>query len=311
MTLSGRLVRRWLVCATAAVALAGCGPAAGPEVETPIGGAPVGESIEQLRQQAREALARYDTAVAGAGDSPRFVPVGELTGQLGDWEPAHEDNKLKLLSGQVVAAGPLPDTPRPTGEVRWVSGETKQVPLLSATATLDRLRAAGAGECPGCVPMKVTAARATTVRIETSRGPATVPAWEYDLEETAVRLTRVAVADSATVTVTPPSWDPHHAPGGLGIQSATITRPGTRLTVAFTGSPGPASQPCGVDYTGEAVESANAVVVIVVEHRNRDDQVCPAIGAGRTATLDLARPLGERAVLEVQQGMPVPVTITG
>jgi hypothetical protein len=34
------------------------------------------------------------------------------------------------------------------------------------------------------------------------------------------------------------------------------------------------------------------------------------LGARRTTTVGLAQPLGERAVLEVQQGMPVPVTIT-
>jgi hypothetical protein len=38
--------------------------------------------------------------------------------------------------------------------------------------------------------------------------------------------------------------------------------------------------------------------------------VCPAIGAERKATVNLAQPLGERAVLEVRQGLPVPVTIT-
>ena len=35
------------------------------------------------------------------------------------------------------------------------------------------------------------------------------------------------------------------------------------LTVSFTGSVGPASEPCGADYTGLAVESANAVVIVV------------------------------------------------
>jgi hypothetical protein len=35
-----------------------------------------------------------------------------------------------------------------------------------------------------------------------------------------------------------------------------------------------------------------------------------AVGARRTATVGLAHPLGERAVLDVQQGLPVPVTIT-
>ena len=36
--------------------------------------------------------------------------------------------------------------------------------------------------------------------------------------------------------------------------------------MSFTGAVGPASRPCGADYTAQAVESARAVVVIVYEH---------------------------------------------
>jgi hypothetical protein len=124
-------------------------------------------------------------------------------------------------------------------------------------------------------------------------------------------VTRPAVAGSATVTVTPPSWDPYHAPGGLAIESATTSTSSRQLTVTFTGAPDPASRPCGVDYTGEAVESTNAVVVIVLEHRHAAGETCTSIGAPRTTTVDLAEPLGERAVLEVRQGLPVPLTVTG
>jgi hypothetical protein len=101
----------------------------------------------------------------------------------------------------------------------------------------------------------------------------------------------------------------------MTIDSATTVGAGTRLTVNFVGSPGPASEPCGVDYTAEAVESENAVVVIVVQHPYPGpygpNQGCTAVGFDRNATVDLVRPLGERAVLEVRQGLPVPVTITG
>ncbi len=37
---------------------------------------------------------------------------------------------------------------------------------------------------------------------------------------------------------------------------------------------------------------------------------CTADGARRTASVELAAPLDERAVLEVQQGRPVPVVLT-
>jgi hypothetical protein len=103
-------------------------------------------------------------------------------------------------------------------------------------------------------------------------------------------------------------------PSGLSIERATTTAGSPRLEVSFTGSPGTGDQACGADYSGEAVESEQAVVVIVIAHNSAPPlppgPACNAMGAPRTATVDLARPLGERAVLEVTQGMPVGVTIT-
>jgi hypothetical protein len=296
---------RWMLWIALVAVLAGCGQAG----DGAAGIGPGGDEPDRLRQQARDALTRYDKALGDAG-SPRFVPVGELTGMRGDWEPANGDNnKAALGAGRVVAAGALPAAPNRTGEVVWANGARQTFPLISASEALDQLTAAGSGDCPGCATLQVTGARLTTTPIETTRGRATAPAWEYSLDGTAVRVTQVAVAGSAIVTVTPPSWDPYNPPGGLAIDSATTTPPGSQLTVTFTGSPGPASQPCGADYGAEAVESANAVVVIVIEHPHAADEGCPAIGAPRTTTVDLAQPLGERAVLEVQQGLPVRLTI--
>ncbi|MET7965434.1 hypothetical protein [Micromonospora sp. NPDC005305] len=185
------------------------------------------------------------------------------------------------------------------------------MPLISADRALAQLRAEGTGDCSGCAPLKLTGARLTTMTVPTSRGPATAPAWEYTLDGTAVRLARVAVDPSAIVRVTPPPWDADHPHEGLAIESATTTTASSELTVTFTGAPGPSSKPCGADYSAEAVESDLAVVVIVIEYRHAKDEACPAIGAQRSATLELSRPLGERAVLEVTQGLPVELTITG
>ena len=98
---------------------------------------------------------------------------------------------------------------------------------------------------------------------------------------------------------------------GLAIDSATGTVGGSELTVDFVGAPEPGDKPCGEDYTTEAVESDLAVVVIVIRHPNMPlFGGCTAVGARRTATVELAAPLGDRAVLDVQQGLPVPVVLT-
>jgi hypothetical protein len=245
-----------------------------------------GGDLARQRQQAHDALDRWAAAVEAAGGQQGFSVTEGKTGQIGDWELAvGSNNKAALSAGLVEAAAPLPpDVPSP-GEVRWEDGSTLQVPLISAAEALGEIHADGA-DCGGCTdltPLQVTGATLSTGRVSTSRGPATVPMWEFSVEGTAVTV-------------------------GTWIESASGSASSRELTVTFIGAPGPASEGCGADYTAEAVESSLAVVVIVIEHRNPLSGACSAVGAERTATVQLAVPLGERAVLEVVEGTPVPVT---
>jgi hypothetical protein len=264
---------------------------------------------DKLHQQADAALARWADAAAATGPQQAFVPVGEMTGQVGDWEVSTGDNnKSALMAGMVQAAANLSGEAPPDGEVRWQDGTTETMPLISAQDALSAMRTDRGGACPECTPLQITGARLTTGPAETSRGPATVPVWEFTVRGTAVRVTRVAIA--APISVEPPPWDPNDAPVGISIESATGTVGGRQLTVTFTGAP-PGDQGCGADYTVEAVESPTAVVVIVTEHSHSGlFAACSAIGASRTAVVELAEPIGERAVLEVKEGLPVPVVLT-
>jgi hypothetical protein len=236
--------------------------------------------------------------------------VGELTGQVGDWEAnVGDNNKSALMAGIVQAVVKLSAQAPSDGELRGQDGTTATVRLISAQEALSEMRAAGSGACPGCVPVRITAAQLTAGPVETSRGPATAPVWEFTVQGTAVKVTRVAIA--APVTVVPPPWDPYDAPVGISIDSATGTVGGRQLTVTFVGAPAPGDQGCTADYTAEAVESPTAVVVILTEHPHYPFfAACSAVGAQRTAAVELAAPLGERAVLEVKEGLPVPVLLT-
>jgi hypothetical protein len=266
----------------------------------------------KLHQQAQAALTRWADAVAAAGSQSAFVPVGELTAQVGDWEEAvGGNNKMALMAGLVEAAVSLAaDTP-PDGDLRWQDGSTETVRLISAQGALAGLKADATGSsCPECGPLQITGARLTSGPVDTSRGPAVAPVWEFTLQGTAVRVTRVAIADR--VSIVPPPWDPNNAPVGISIDSATGTVGGQHLTVGFTGAPGAGDQGCGADYTAEAVESPTAVVVIVTEHRHSSffGESCTNVGAFRTAEVALSAPLGDRTVLEVQQGRAVAVLLT-
>jgi hypothetical protein len=292
-------------------------PLAATGATPPLSGASPAASdrnFARLQDEAHAALDRWAAAVAAKGDSG-FVPTGELTGQIGDWEFAVGDNnKSALMSGLVEAATPLMSAPPPDGEIRWQNGASAKVHLISPSQALSDIRSTVTGVCGGCQDLKVlwiTDARLITGTIETSRGKATVPMWAFAIQGTAVRATRVAVANM--ITVVPPAWNPNSAPVGLSIESAVGTVAGLELTVHFVGAPGRGTEPCGSDYTAAGVESATAVVVIVYEHRHTGDDglglTCTDVGADRTARVLLAAPLGGRAVLEVREGLPIPITL--
>jgi hypothetical protein len=259
-----------------------------------FGPAAVDADGPRLQTQARAALDRWTAAVAAGGGSD-LAPVDELVGQIGDWEAAVGDNKAALMAGQVEAAITLPGDTPPDGDVTWSDGTSESVALVPAAQAFAGIRTAGGGSCDGCAPLRVTGSRLTTATIRTSRGPATVPVWAFTVVGTAVQITRVAVANM--IIPVPPPWDPKG------------TADGRDLGVTFVGAPGPASQGCGADYTAEAVESDTAMVVIVHEHSNPGGGACALVGATRTASVTLASPLGKRAVLEIKEGRPVPVTL--
>jgi len=284
-----------LACVAAAFAVAACQG--------------IAEDPARLQAQAQAALTRWADAVAAAGGPSPVVLVGEQAGQAGVWEPTVGDNnKQALMAGMVEAGATLPAEQPPDGQVHWPDGTTATVPLISAQQALAAIKGGAPEPCSQCTALRITAARLTSGPIETSRGPAISPIWEFTVQDTAVKVTRVAIADAATVV--PPPWDANDPPGGVAIESAIGTVGGRQLTVAFVGAPLPGDQPCGEDYTAQAVESDLAVVVIVTRHPHVTIGACSAVGAKRTATVELAAPLGDRTVLDVQQGLPVSVALT-
>ena len=286
---------RYSCALLAAVALAGCAFAPGATDPAPA------------HQRAQAVLSKWADAVAAAGANATVTPVGELTGQVGDWEEAVGDNnKRALMAGMVASAKPLPDEAPPDGEVTWQDGTTAKVPLLAAQQAIVAIENTAEAPCSDCTTLLVTDARLTSGPIQTTHGPATAPIWEFTLQGTAVKVTHVAIANPIVVA-------PDEVGSGLGlsIDSASGSASGTELTVAFVGAPDPGNKPCGEDYTAEAVESHLAVVVIVTRHPHVAPlgEACSAVGARRSATVTLAAPLGDRPVLDLQQGTPVPVVL--
>lgn len=286
-----------LALAVVSLVAAGCTTVA----PGPSGAAP---PADRVHRQAQEALDRWADAVARSGGAS-ITFVGPMTSQIGDWESAvGGNNEAALNAGMLEAVTTLPDDPPPRDEVRWLDGSTVAVNVLSAVDALeDLVDAADRGGCPDCRPLRVTDAQLATGLVETSLGPAEAPMWVFTIAGTSVTVTRVAVDES--VTVAPPPWNADDPPQGISIDRAVGTADSEALEVSFIGAVNGRDEPCGADYTAEAVESELAVVVIVNERPNPGGGSCPAAGRTRTATATLDAPLGKRAVLEVQQGLPV------
>jgi hypothetical protein len=124
--------------------------------------------------------------------------------------------------------------------------------------------------------------------------------WVFTLRGTAVRATRVAVDPS--VTVEPPPYNADNPPEGISIDAAYGKVDSRKLLVSFVGC-------SAVDYVAEAIESDLAVVVIVSpkEPAASAPGCARLVGNSISINVTLADPLGKRAVLEVRQGLPVPV----
>ena len=272
----------------------------------------------ELHRQAQEALTHWDAAVAASPGESGFILVGESTLFVGqDWGPNIDGNnaKMALYAGLFVAATPLPSEAPPDGTIQWQDGTTQAVPVISAQQALTDLKAAGVSPCPDCTPLQITGARLTTATFQSSRGPVQAPAWEFSLKDTDVKLDQVAVGGKFTA---PPTPTPNDQAGGQqvaqpwvgpAVQSATVDASGMTLTVTVVGAQYAADKPCGADYTAEAVESDNAIVVIVYEHRNVTPAMCTDVGYSRTAQVTLAKPLGNRTLIDLQ-AQPISVTAT-
>jgi len=294
----------------AALLLAGC---ASPVFAPGGSGAPASNDdqrpLDRVQRQAQDALVRWADAVRESGGAS-IVFVGELTSQIGTWEAqVGENNTSALLAGMVHAVTDL-STDRPSRrEVKWLDDTKVDVNVLSAAATLEALVADGNDGCPDCEPLRVTDSTLATSLVETSRGPAEVPTWVYTVAGTTVRVIRVAVDES--ITVDPPPWNADDPPTGVSIEWAKGTEDSRRLEVGFIGSSD--DGPCAESYAAEAVESELAIVVIITGRPqdgasgSPEPRLCTAEGSMRTAEIRLADPLGTRAVLEIRQGLPVPV----
>src|SRR5438552_8975388 len=111
--------------ATLALVAACAPPAGGPGGSSvTLTGSQTQQPEDRVHRQAHDALARWADAVRKSGGAT-ITFVGEMTGQIRDWEATvGENNKSALYAGLVETATPLSDGTPPGDKVRWLDGST-------------------------------------------------------------------------------------------------------------------------------------------------------------------------------------------
>jgi hypothetical protein len=291
MTRTATRLRAGWTIALLGLLLGGCAGAAGSPgtVSLSVGAGP---------GSAEDAAEAWDLALEGQPGPPLLITSSPFQ-QLGDWPDG--DHKQGALAGHYT----LQDAPTPAAPAHSITlgSGTREVDVVSAAATVELMRR-DQGECfDDCVPLTLTDPTLVDLEVATLLGPAVVPAWEFRVAGTEVRLRQVAVDPAEFLVIEdiefylPTDW------------SAEVMSDG-EVRITFTAGL-PADHPCGNDYTGQAAEFDRVVVVTVDALPNtRYPEVpeeCPAAAAVHTVDVPLDHPLADR-VLVTSHGLPIGIT---
>lgn len=267
---------------------------------------PQGVNVAAFNALARQEASAWPNSPLGkVWKTGLVVPLADdlSSGPSGGFPSA--ETKEAFGNGNLVFTGP-PPSGGPAGVVTWPDGSSMKVPVLSEAQAFSVLQNNTVGRCPSCVttPLAVTAAKPATMRVATSRGAASVPAWSFTLRGVSAPVIEAALSPDSYVTEYS-----LHAPavrlgplgkGFVGAVAATPAVGGRTLTLMLEGSP------CDTTWGGLVTEAGDVVIAGGWMHDPYPDAPCAGSLVGRTVTVRLARPLGDRVVLDAATGWPTP-----
>ncbi|MGW9323496.1 hypothetical protein [Streptomyces koyangensis] len=210
-------------------------------------------------------------------------PRGGLRGAAD--ERAYQERHF-ALRGRLPAKRPA------DGTVRWGEGDSLERPVQGPAESYQALVARGGGEG---APLTVTGVERGEMRLATTRGPATVPAWLFRLEGYDAPLSWAAVTPS------PLPRSPVARTGGAPQVDRIVatSRDGRAVTViAWHGA-------CDDGAVVEALESRGSVV-LSGSVKGQKPGNCTKQAIEQRVTVKLERPVGERVLLDAHTGQPLP-----
>jgi hypothetical protein len=285
----------------------------GPNLSTGPTSSPATRTASQRR--ADELLADWAEKVSTKSGHPLVVTIGDLAFE--NRVSGHGGNTpLDVIKagrqGHMILPSRLRVTVPDSVTVTWPDGSSRVVAAARPRAAIDAMAAefeADWGPCPRCLMVHVTAVRLVDGEILTSRGPARVPLWEFTVEGSpgerptypAIDLNDPGVIRTGQPTG-PGVWN-RDEPTAIASRRATVDATMSEITVQYLDPSTIGNQRCPAAVAATAVESPTGVVLIVTSHG------C-AERARNTTTVRLSRPLGDRVLIDVVTGGPIPVTVS-
>ncbi|WP_213453645.1 hypothetical protein [Rhizomonospora bruguierae] len=289
----------------------------GPHAVPPTAGA---EALFGMR--AAQLAEGWRAAPGAARWRTGFVPLQDLTVVSGD-AGFTDETKQAFMAGWYRSEAPLPGNGGGHGAIVFADGQRMEVPLVGAAEAYGVLDQgdpppchptagspppAGAGpdgttsttSPQVCTALTVTGVRLGTVPLRTSRGEATVPAYLFTVRELKAPVARVAVAPSAIAEAPAASMPAEQSPSWLRSASGLSHIDGATLEYLL------GLGACDVDVKPLFVEYDDAVVVGGTARTEGD--VCTDQLVIKTVTVTLAKPLGDRVVLDAGTGQPLSLT---
>ena len=212
--------------------------------------------------------------------------------------------KVAWSAGRVTLAAGLPDDEIGVSSMRLPDGTERPVDVLPPRDAMARALEGAGGDCSGLPPsecqLTLTGATLTTARVPTTEGEATVPAWSFRAKGLARPLVVVATGRGVLEPPQPPATLPALPPASPGLSSADALADVSEKTITVQLGHGA----CDRDLAGHAVEFPDLVVVGGTFTPPDPGTMCTMQYLLTPTVLNLAKPLGDRVVIDIASGSP-------
>ncbi|NSC20540.1 hypothetical protein FM076_04660 [Streptomyces albus subsp. chlorinus] len=275
-------------------ALPGCGSQQEPgDGARGVGTATNTASAKAQAHRARQVAAAWDGSASAAAWRAGYHPIDGVV-QLPQGGLRDSADRRAFKDYSFVLRAKLPTANRPEGRVVWDKGGSLTRPLWGAKKAYESLAASQKKAEPS---LTVTKVKLGTMRVATSRGAATIPAWLFSLDGYDSPLKRAAVSPSKLPQ--PPIGRDGDVPGLPLHRLVRISSDGRSVgVVAFHGA-------CD-DGAVVNVQETSGSVVLSPSVKGQKKGRCTKQAILQKVTVKLDRPVGNRVLLDAVTGKPIP-----